>query len=122
MISQISPKLLTNFISSVRKGKTYTSQSVIDRLAKKGLLEGARDHILVKELVGVLSAFDAIETNSNKDYFILSKLGIALKSLFLRNKGLFFEVYHLLHYYAFDLNNHRNNFQNLNIVYILTRQ
>lgn len=49
MISQINPRLLENFIRSVRKDKIYSKEIVVEKLEKMKLLN-VRDPILLGEL------------------------------------------------------------------------
>ena len=107
MISQINPRLLEYFIKSVRKDKIYSRAAIIEKLKQKDLLN-ARDPILLGELIDILVDFKLLELKE-KD-FILTELGQKLKSIFLRDPGLFYEIYHLLNYYNFDINNEKLEF------------
>lgn len=104
MISQINPRLLENFIKSVRKNKIYSNEIVIEKLDQKHLLS-VRDPILLKELIGILANFHILNLNEQNRQFELSETGQKMKSIFLRNPNLFYEIYHLLCYYWFELNN-----------------
>jgi len=103
MISQISPRLLENLFNSLRKGKTYSKENITKKLKSKDLLY-TRDHVLLSELIDILINFKVLYPINNGSAFELSEIGQKLKSIFLRNRALFFEIYHLLNYYAFDMN------------------
>lgn len=102
MISQKSPKLLSLLLDNIRVNKTYTTSDISSKLADVGVLQ-VRDPILLNELIDVLADFGILDRADDKS-FVLNKVGNDLKSIYLRDRGLFFEIYHLMKYYAFDLN------------------
>lgn len=103
MISQLNPRVVSTFFQAVRTGKEYTKDTLLARIEKIGKLK-ARDRVMLPELLGILASFEVLNVDEQEHTFTLSTLGASLKSLLLRNEGLFFEIYHLLSYYAFDLN------------------
>ena len=103
MISQKSPKLLSLLLDNIRVNKTYTVSDIASKLDDIGVLQ-VRDRISLNELIDVLSSFDILDRADGKS-FILNEVGSDLKSIYLRDRGLFFEIYHIIKYYAFDLNN-----------------
>lgn len=105
MISQISPKLLSLLLENIRVNKEYSRADIVARLAEIGKLQ-VRDPILLNELVDILTQFELLDGASNKS-FTLNKKGNDLKSIYLRNKSLFFEIYHLMMFYAFELQNNQ---------------
>jgi hypothetical protein len=102
MISQKSPKLLSLLLDNIRINKTYMTSDIASKLADIGILQ-VRDPILLNELIDVLADFGILDRADDKS-FALNKVGNDLKSIYLRDRGLFFEIYHLMKYYAFELN------------------
>ena len=102
MVSQLHPHTLICFFKCIRKEKEYSKEEVIIRIEKLGENQ-ARLPILISELIGILNEFQVIDYNQARKTFVISNFGLLLKSILLRNEGLFFEIYHLINYYAFDL-------------------
>lgn len=102
MVSQLAPRTLVTFLKSIRKNKEYSKEEVIERVEKLGEKQ-ARLPILISELIAIFDTFQLIDFSPTKKTFILTDFGLLLKSVLLRNEALFFEVYHLMNYYAFNI-------------------
>ncbi len=101
MISQISPKLLINFLMNIRKNKIFTKNIMVEKMSQQGEL-GIRDVVLLSELISILSSFGVL--NFNNSNFSLTSEGSDFKQILLKKESLFFELYHVMNYYAFDMN------------------
>jgi hypothetical protein len=55
-------------------------------------------------LITILDGFRIINYDEQATTFIVTDFGLLLKSILLKNENLFFELYHLISYYAFELN------------------
>jgi len=107
MISQIRPELLVFFLKNIRIDKEFSKASLVEKRKKKGEL-GERDPTLISELSNTLSLFGFLEKCSDGNCFKITKKGNDFKSILLRNEKLFFELFHIVKYFSFELNS--NNF------------
>ena len=103
LISQVNPDMITIFLKAIRKNKVYEKQDIEDLLKNKGRLTPSFSKYIT-EISVTLSQFGILDINSSDGTFNLSEFGSKMKKILLKSRGLFFEIYHLLSYYIFDLN------------------
>ena len=108
LISQVSPDMVSKFLMGMRKNKYYRNQDIENYLFKKGELTTSFPKY-ISEIATTLSYFGVLEYYES-DKFYLSSFGIVMKKVLLKDRSFFFEIYHLFHYYLFDLNDGNFNF------------
>lgn len=102
LISQVNPDLIEKFFKVIRKGQIYNRQTIEEVLNKNGYLTQSFSKYL-NEISDNLYNFGFLEKEKVEGHYYLSETGIKMKKKLLKDRDLFFEIYHLLSYNIFDL-------------------